>query len=255
MLRSEVAHRVTGLHLVPLPNVVADTQGSIGYQIQQSLNNELAMRGVLGHCVTVVTQVVVDRDDPGFGRPSKPVGGFYDNEHLESIRRDYPDWTLVNEPGRGFRRVVPSPEPREVVEKPVVEALLQSGYHVVTVGGGGIPVIRTNHGLQGVDAVIDKDLVSGLLANQLDIGLLIISTEVEQVALNFGTPNQRGIDSMTVRDAEQYVREGHFAPGSMLPKIEAALRFLKGGGRRVVITAPEFVEDAVLNGRGTHIVP
>ena len=255
MLRSDVAHRVTGLHLVPLPNVVADTQGSMGYQIQQSLNNELARRGVSGHCVTVVTQVVVDRDDPGFGRPSKPVGGFYDDEHLESIRRDYPDWTLVNEPGRGFRRVVPSPEPREVVEKPVVETLLQSGYHVVTVGGGGIPVVRTNHGLQGVDAVIDKDSASALLANQLDIGLLIISTEVEQVALNFGTPNQQGIDSMTVRQAEQYVREGHFAPGSMLPKIEAALRFLKGGGRRVVITAPEFVEDAVLNGRGTHIVP
>jgi carbamate kinase len=255
MLRSEAAHRVTGLHLVPLPNVVADTQGSIGYQIQQSLNNELAMRGVEGHCVTVVTQVVVDKDDPGFGNPSKPVGGFYDDEHLESIRRDYPDWTLVNEPGRGFRRVVPSPEPREVVERPVVETLLKSGYHVVTVGGGGIPVIRTNHGLEGVDAVIDKDLASSLLANQLGIGLFIISTEVEQVALNFGKPNQQGIDSMTVREAEQYISEGHFAPGSMLPKIEAALRFLKGGGRRVVITAPEFLEDAVLNGRGTHIVP
>ena len=255
MLRSEVAHRVTGLHLVPLPNVVADTQGSIGYQIQQSLNNELAIRGVEGHCVTVVTQVVVDRDDPGFERPSKPVGGFYDDEHLESIRRDYPDWTLVNEPGRGFRRVVPSPEPREVVERPVVETLLRSGYHVVTGGGGGIPVIRTNHGLEGVDAVIDKDLASSLLANQLGISLFIISTEVEQVALNFGKPNQQGIDSMTVREAEQYIREGHFAPGSMLPKIEAALRFLKGGGSRVVITAPEFLEDAVLNWRGTHIVP
>jgi len=255
MLRSEAAHRVTGLHLVPLPNVVADTQGSIGYQIQQSLNNELDMRGVGGHCVTVVTQVVVDSDDPGFARPSKPVGGFYDNEHLESIRRDYPDWTLVNEPGRGFRRVVPSPEPREVVERPVVKTLLKSGYHVVTVGGGGIPVIRTNHGLQGVDAVIDKDLASSLLANQLGIGLFIISTEVEHVALNFGKSNQRAIDSMTVREAEQFVREGHFAPGSMLPKIEAALRFLRGGGRRVVITAPELLEDAVLNGRGTHIVP
>ncbi len=255
LLRSEVAHRVTGLHLVPLPNVVADTQGSIGYQIQQSLDNELAARDIEGHCVTVVTQVVVDRDDPGFGRPSKPVGGFYDDEHLESIRRDYPEWTLINEPGRGFRRVVPSPEPREVVEKPVVETLLRCGYHVVTVGGGGIPVIRTTHGFQGVDAVIDKDLASGLLANQLDIGLFVISTEVEHVALNFGTPHQRDIDSMTIREAEQYVGEGHFAPGSMLPKIEAALRFLRGGGRRVVITAPEFMEDAIFNGRGTHIVP
>jgi carbamate kinase len=255
MLRSEAAHRVTGLHLVPLPNVVADTQGSIGYQIQQSLNNELTARGVEGICVTVVTQVVVDRDDPGFGSPSKPVGGFYDDQHLESIRRDYPDWTLVNEPGRGFRRVVPSPEPREVVERPVVETLLRNGYHVVTVGGGGIPVVRTNHGLEGVDAVIDKDLASSLLANQLGIDLFVISTEVEQVALNFGKPDQRPIDSMTVREAEAYVREGHFAPGSMLPKIEAALRFLKGGGHRVVITAPEFLEEAVLNGRGTHIVP
>ena len=255
MLRSEAAHRVTGLHLVPLPNVVADTQGSIGYQIQQSLNNELDMRGVGGHCVTVVTQVVVDSDDPGFARPSKPVGGFYDNEHLESIRRDYPDWTLVNEPGRGFRRVVPSPEPREVVERPVVETLLKSGYHVVTVGGGGIPVIRTNHGLQGVDAVIDKDLASSLLANQLDVGLFIISTEVEDVSLNFGKPNQKAINRMTVREAEGYVAEGHFAPGSMLPKIEAALRFLKGGGREVIITSPERLKDAVVSGRGTHIVP
>jgi carbamate kinase len=254
MLRSEAAHRVTGLHLVPLPNVVADTQGSIGYQIQQSVNNELAMRGVEGHCVTVVTQVVVDSDDPGFKRPSKPVGGFYDDEHVEAIRRDYPDWTLVNEPGRGFRRVVPSPEPREVVERPVVETLLKSGYHVVTVGGGGIPVIRTNHGLEGVDAVIDKDLASSLLAHQLGISVFIISTEVEHVSLNFGKPNQQPIDRMTVAQAESYIEAGHFAPGSMLPKIEAALRFLRGGGSRVVITAPEFLEEAVLNGRGTHIV-
>jgi carbamate kinase len=255
MLRSDVAHRTTGLHVVPLPNIVADTQGSIGYQIQQSLNNELAVRGVNGHCVTVVTQVVVDRDDPGFGRPSKPVGGFYDNDHVEAIRRDYPDWTLVDEPGRGFRRVVPSPEPLEVVERPVVETLLQAGYHVVTVGGGGIPVIRTNHGLEGVDAVIDKDLASSLLANQLGIGLLVISTEVEHVALNFGKSNQQPIHLMTIREAEQYINEGHFAPGSMLPKVEAAVRFLKRGGQRVVITAPEFVEDAVVDGRGTHIVP
>ena len=255
LLRSEVAHRVTGLHVVPLPNVVADTQGSIGYQIQQSLNNELAALSIKDRCVTVVTQVVVDRDDPAFDKPSKPVGGFYDEAHVAAIRRDYPDWTLVDEPGRGFRRVVPSPEPREVVEKEVVETLLKSGYHVVTVGGGGIPVVRTNHGFEGVDAVIDKDLASSLLAGQLGIGLLAISTEVEQVALNFGKPNQKPIGSMTVSEAERYVAEGHFAPGSMLPKVEAAIRFLKAGGRRVVITAPQFFEDAVLNGRGTHIVP
>ena len=149
MRRSEVARRVTGLHLVPLVNVVADTQGSIGYQIQQSLNNELASRNIAGQCVTVVTQVVVDRDDPGFKEPAKPVGEFFDAEQLAEIRRDYPDWTLIEDAGRGFRRVVPSPEPREVIEKPVIESLLNSGYHVVTVGGGGIPVVRTDEGLGG----------------------------------------------------------------------------------------------------------
>jgi carbamate kinase len=255
MRRSEVARRLTGLHPVPLVNVVADTQGSIGYQIQQSLNNELAMRSVKGQCVTVVTQVVVDKDDPGFQNPSKPVGEFFDDGQIGAIRQDNPDWTLVQDAGRGWRRVVPSPEPREVVEKQVVVALLQSGYHVVTVGGGGIPVVRTNHGLEGVDAVIDKDLASSLLAIQLDVGLFIISTEVEEVALNFGKPNQRSINKMTVREAEQYEAEGHFASGSMLPKVEAALRFLRGGGREVIITSPERLKDAVVSGRGTHILP
>ena len=255
MRRSEVARQVTGLHLVPLVNVVADTQGSIGYQIQQSLNNELAGRNTAGQCVTVVTQVVVDRDDPGFKKPAKPVGEFFDAEQLAEIRRDYPDWTLVEDAGRGFRRVVPSPEPREVIERPVIESLLDSGYHVVTVGGGGIPVVRTDTGLEGVDAVIDKDLASSLLANQLDAGLLIISTAVEQVALNFGKPAEKPISKMTVAEAEQYIAEGHFAPGSMLPKIQSALSFLKNGGQEVIITAPEFIKEAVTIGRGTHLVP
>ena len=255
MRRSEVARRVTGLHLVPLVNVVADTQGSIGYQIQQSLNNELAGRNIAGQCVTVVTQVVVDRDDPGFKNPAKPVGEFFDADQLADIRREYPDWTLVEDAGRGFRRVVPSPEPREVIEKPVIESLLDSGYHVVTVGGGGIPVVRTDKGLEGVDAVIDKDLASSLLANQLNAGLLIISTAVEQVALKFGEPDEKPIRQMTVAEAEHYIAQGHFAPGSMLPKIQSALRFLKNGGQEVIITAPEFIKEAVSTGRGTHIVP
>ena len=255
MQRSEVARRVTGLHLVPLVNVVADTQGSIGYQIQQSLNNELARRDNAGQCVTVVTQVVVDRDDPGFKNPAKPVGEFFDEKQLAEIQRDYPDWTLVEDAGRGFRRVVPSPEPREIVEKPVIESLLNSGYHVVAAGGGSIPVVRTEQGLEGVDAVIDKDLASSLLANQLDAGLLIISTAVEQVVLNYGQPAEKPIDKMTVAETEQYIAEGHFAPGSMLPKIQSALRFLKNGGQEVIVTAPEFIKEAVTGGRGTHIVP
>ncbi len=255
MRRSEVARRVTGLHLVPLVNVVADTQGSIGYQIQQSLNNELARRNTVGQCVTVVTQVVVDQNDPGFKDPAKPVGEFFEAEQLAEIRRDYPDWTLVEDAGRGFRRVVPSPEPREVVERPVIESLLDKGYHVVTVGGGGIPVVRTGKGLEGVDAVIDKDLASSLLASQLGAGLLIISTAVEQVALNFGKPAEKPIGKMTVTEAQQYIAEGHFAPGSMLPKIQSALSFLESGGQEVIITAPEFIKEAVIGGRGTHIVP
>jgi len=255
MLRSEVARRETGLHLVPLVNVVADTQGSIGYQIQQCLNNELSLRAIEGQCVTVVTQVVVDPDDPGFKKPAKPVGEFFGEEQMADIRRDYPDWSLVQDAGRGFRRVVPSPEPREVVEKPVIETLLSSGYHLVAVGGGGIPVVRTKDGLEGVDAVIDKDLASSMLASQLGIRLLIISTAVEQVALNFGKPEQQFIDKMSVDEAQRYIAQGHFAPGSMLPKIQASLRFLKAGGQEVIITAPEFIKAAVVSGRGTHIVP
>lgn len=255
MRRSEAARRLTGLHPVPLVNIVADTQGSIGYQIQQSLNNELAGRSIKGQCVTVVTQVVVDGDDPGFEKPSKPVGEFFSDEQAEAIRQDNPDWTLIQDAGRGWRRAVPSPEPQEVVEREVVVALLRNGYHVVTVGGGGIPVVRTDHGLEGVDAVIDKDLASSLLATQLDVGLFIISTEVEEVVLDFGKTSRRPIERMTVHEAEQYVAEGQFAPGSMLPKIEAALRFLRGGGREVIITSPELLERAVVNGSGTHIVP
>ncbi len=255
MRRSEVARRETGLHLVPLVNVVADTQGSIGYQIQQSLNNELARRAIKGQCVTVVTQVVVDPQDPGFQNPAKPVGEFFGEDQLADIRRDYPDWSLLQDAGRGFRRVLPSPEPREVVETPAIEALLASGYHVVAVGGGGIPVVRTKAGLEGVDAVIDKDLASSLLASRLGVRLLIISTAVERVALHFGKSEQQFIDKMSVDDAQRYIAKGHFAPGSMLPKIQAALRFLQAGGQEVIITAPEFIKEAVVSGKGTHIIP
>lgn len=251
--RSEVARKVTGLHLVPLVNVVADTQGSIGYQIQQSLNNELTVRGIEARCVTVITQVVVDAADPGFQQPSKPVGEFFDKKQLADILRDNPDWRLAEDADRGFRRMVPSPEPCAVVEKPVIESLLQSGYHVVAVGGGGIPVVRHGKELVGVDAVIDKDKASSLLAGQLGIDLLIISTAVEKVALNFGKANQTFIDQMRIAEAKQYIADGHFAPGSMLPKIESAVRFLENGGKEVIITAPEFIKDAVTGDRGTHI--
>lgn len=255
MRRSEVARQATGLHLVPLVNVVADTQGSIGYQIQQAVNNELATQGIAGQCVTIVTQVVVDKDDPAFGAPAKPVGEFFQEDQLEDIRSEYPDWSLIEDAGRGYRRVVPSPAPCEIVEKPVIESLLEAGYHVIAAGGGGIPVVRNGEDLEGVDAVIDKDLASSLLAGQLRADLLIISTAVKQVALNFGKPAEQLIGTMTVSEAEAYIEQDHFAPGSMLPKIQAALKFLKAGGKEVIITSPEFIKEAVLSGSGTHIIP
>ncbi len=255
MRRSEVARQATGLHLVPLVNVVADTQGSIGYQIQQAVNNELAVQDIAGQCVTIVTQVVVDREDPAFESPAKPVGEFFQEDQLEDIQRDYPDWVLVEDAGRGYRRVVPSPAPCEIVERPVIESLLEAGYHVIAAGGGGIPVVRNGKNLEGVDAVIDKDLASSLLAGQLNADLLIISTAVKQVALNFGKPDEQLIATMTVSEAEAYIEQNHFAPGSMLPKMQAALKFLKAGGKEVIITSPEFIKEAVLHGAGTHIIP
>ncbi len=255
MRRSEVARQATGLHLVPLVNAVADTQGSIGYQIQQATNNELAARSIAGQCVTLVTQVVVDATDPAFQKPAKPVGEFFDASQLADIKKEYPDWSLVEDAGRGYRRVVPSPKPHEIVEKSIIESLLNQGYHIVAAGGGGIPVLKNGYDLDGVDAVIDKDLVSSLLAGQLGADLLIISTAVENVALNFGKPNEEFIGTMTVKEAKQYIEQGHFAPGSMLPKIEAALKFIIDGGKEVIITAPEFIKEAIINGKGTHIVP
>jgi carbamate kinase len=255
MRRSEIALQAIGLHPVPLVSCVADTQGAIGYQIQQSLNNELASRGIKTLCAGLITQVVVDANDPGFAKPSKPIGGFYDRKEVVKIRRDYPNWALVEDAGRGFRRVVPSPEPKEIVEEAVIKSLLKAGYQVVAVGGGGIPVVRTAQGLVGVDAVVDKDSASSLLAGRLGIKRLIISTAVEYVALNFGKPGQKEITTLTLKEAERYVRQGHFAPGSMLPKIKAAIRFIKNGGKEVIITAPEFIRDAVMEGRGTHILP
>ena len=255
MRRSEVARQATGLHLVPLVNVVADTQGSIGYQIQQAVNNELATQGIAGQCVTIVTQVVVDKDDPAFEAPAKPVGEFFQEDQLEDIQREYPDWSLIEDAGRGYRRVVPSPAPCEIVERPVIESLLEAGYHVIAAGGGGIPVVRSGKDLEGVDAVIDKDLASSLLAGQLHADLLIISTAVKQVALNFGKPDEQLIGTMTVGEAEAYIEQDHFAPGSMLPKIQAAMKFLKAGGKEVIITSPEFIKEAVLHGAGTHIIP
>lgn len=253
--RSEVANQVENLHGIPLVTCVADTQGGIGYQIQQALKNELAKRNIKGNSVAIITQVVVDANDADFSNPSKPIGEFYTEERAAVLKQENPEWLLKEDAGRGQRRYVPSPSPLEIVEEPSFKILLDAGFHLVAGGGGGIPVLKSNGILKGVDAVIDKDLTSGLMANRLGCGLLVISTAVPYVAINFNTPEQQDLKNITVAEAKQYIESKHFAPGSMLPKILAAIEFLEKGGTEVIITSPENLKDAVLHGLGTHIVP
>ncbi len=256
--RSEIAHEVEGMHTVPLANCGADTQGAIGYQIQQAMNNEFHKRGIKKLAVTVVTQVRVDEDDPAFSKPTKPIGSFYPEGKVETLRKNHPEWTLINDAGRGYRRVVASPQPKEIIEAPVIDTLLQEGYCLVAVGGGGIPVVRKSNGLlEGRDAVIDKDFASSLLAASLNADLLVISTGVPKVCVNFGKPDQKELDKVTVDELKRYAAEGHFAPGSMLPKIEAVIRFMEGFGkpdRHAIITCPELLGRAVMGETGTHVV-
>ncbi len=253
LLRSELASHV--LHTVPLDSCGADTQGSIGYMIQQSLYNEFLKRGMKKRAVTVVTQVVVDKDDPAFQNPTKPIGPFYTEEEAKRLAAER-GWTVKDDAGRGWRRVVPSPIPREIVEQEAIKALIEQGFVVIGVGGGGIPVVRQEDGsLRGVEAVIDKDYASSLLASGIGADLFLISTAVEKVALNYGQPNQVWLDRMTVAEAKRYLSEGHFPPGSMGPKIKAIIQFLEKGGKEALITSPENIERALAGETGTRIVP
>ena len=253
LLRSEMAKEV--LHEVPLDTCGADTQGAIGYQISQNLDNELRRRGIDRPVIAVVTQVVVDGNDPGFETPAKPIGPFYSQESAEEHQKEE-GWRMMEDSGRGWRRVVASPEPLQIVEEPVIRMLLQQDVVVVAGGGGGIPVLRERDGsLEGVAAVIDKDLTASLLAKNLGAGMLLISTSIDRVAINFRQPNQLDLDHVTVAEAREYMEAGHFAPGSMLPKINAAIDFLEHGGERVIITQPHLMEEAMHGRAGTHIVP
>ena len=254
--RSEIAHEIAGMHRVPLVSCGADTQGAIGYQIQQALDNEFRRRGMKKAAVTLVTQVIVDEGDPAFAKPTKPIGSFYSQTQYEKIQTEHPDWVMINDAGRGYRRVVPSPAPQEIVEADCIQTLVREGYCLVAVGGGGIPVILQPDGtLKGVDAVIDKDFASSLLAVQINADILVISTAVPKVFLNYGKPDEKPLDKVSLADLKQYVLEGHFAPGSMLPKIQAVIGFLENGGRKAIITNPESLEEAVAERTGTHIVP
>lgn len=253
--RSEIAAKVAGMHEVPLDACGADTQGALGYALQQNLYNEFRRRGIQKHVATVVTQVRVDSDDPAFQNPTKPIGGFMDEGEAKG-RADREGWTVVEDAGRGWRRVVASPDPREIVELEAVQTLVKAGIITITVGGGGIPVARNEDGdLQGVPAVIDKDFASSLLAQSIKADLFLISTAVEQVYLNYNKPNQKAIDTMTVSEAKQYLAEGHFAKGSMEPKIQAIIRYLEAGGREAIITDPEHISAALSGQTGTRVVP
>jgi carbamate kinase len=254
--RSEIAARVEGMHEIPLDVCGADSQGAIGYALQQTLQNELFRRGIKKNVATVITQVLVDRNDKAFQNPSKPIGSFMDETEAKRRETDM-GWSVVEDAGRGWRRVVASPLPKEVVELETVETLLGAGVVVITVGGGGIPVIDVGNGeYKGTAAVIDKDYASSLLAQKIKADLFLISTAVEKVAINFGKPSQQWLDRMTLAEARQYLAEGtHFAKGSMAPKIQAIIWFLENGGKQALITNPENIGRALLGETGTWIVP
>ena len=236
---------------MPFPECGAMSEGYIGYHLQQAIGNELASRGMDKPVATIVTQTVVSADDPAFQNPTKPVGAFYDRETAERIAAEK-GYTMVEDAGRGYRQVVPSPKPFDIVEKASIKALVDAGHVVIAVGGGGVPVIRDNGKLSGTPAVIDKDFGSELLAELLDADMLVILTAVDQVAINFNKPDQKGLDKLSVAEAKEYIAQGQFAKGSMLPKVEAAVKFVESKpGRKSLITSLAKAKEALAGKAGT----
>ncbi len=252
VLRNEAARNI----VPPMPLYIcdADSEGGVGFMIQQSLYNHLHKIHCIKEVITVITQVVVDRLDPAFGRPEKPLGPYYTEEQVREIAESR-GWSMAEDSGRGLRRVVPSPAPKRVVEAPVIKRLAESGVVVIAAGGGGVPVIEREDGtLAGVDAVIDKDLATALLAREVRADRFINLTQIDMVYVSFGRPGQRGIPEMDAARAQRYLDAGEFAPGSMAPKIRAAVEFIENGGKEVIITTPELIEAAAEGRAGTRIV-
>jgi carbamate kinase len=255
LLRSELVGDAAPVPKLPLDLCVAETQGEIGSLLGSALAGELAQQGLRDRVVCVVTHTVVSPDDPAFQTPSKPIGPFYTAEQA-AARQAREGWTMVEDAGRGHRRVVPSPTPQRIVEVTPIRTLLEAGFVVIAAGGGGIPVVERRAGVyEGVEAVVDKDLASALLASALGIPTLIITTGVDRVAVSYQRPDQRFLDRLTVREARQYLAAGEFPPGSMGPKILAAIGFLESGGQEVLITSPYRLEEAIAGRTGTRIVP
>jgi len=249
--RSELSRHE--LHDVPLDYCGADTQGAIGYMFDMALYNEFLRRGLHKKVAAVVTQTIVDRHDKAFEHPTKPIGSFMDEKTAKNFA-EKEGWVVVEDAGRGWRRVVASPIPQKIVEAPAIRTLIDAGFVVIGVGGGGIPVLEQEDGsLKGVEAVIDKDFGSSLLARMINADLFVISTAVEKVAINFNKPNQKWLDKITVEEAKAYMAEGHFAKGSMLPKIQAIMLFLEAGGKQALITNPENIGRAMRGETGTWI--
>ncbi|MFI5175581.1 MAG: carbamate kinase [Terriglobia bacterium] len=252
LMRVELA--ASQIYTLPLDTCDSDTQGGMGYMLQQVLGNALRRRGITKSVATVITQVLVDEADPAFQNPTKPIGPFFSQAEAERRKVDR-GWDIVEDVGRGWRRVVASPRPLEIIEEDVIRRCLQNGIIVIACGGGGIPVGRCNGELHGVEAVIDKDRASALLAEKVGADLLLISTAVEKVSLNYHKPNEQAIETMMASEAEKHLAEGQFPPGSMGPKIESAIHYLRRGGKRVIITSPDKLGRALEGTTGTHIVP
>jgi carbamate kinase len=250
LLRSELARKA--VHTVPLDSCGAETQGELGYMIQQCLYNEFLSRGIKNPVATVVTQVLVRKNDPAFKNPTKPIGPFYSRRKAEKYRKQR-KWRVAEDAGRGWRRVVPSPMPVRIIEQDAIKTLVRQGVVVIAAGGGGIPVIKERGRLKGAEAVIDKDYASAILAIGVEADLFLISTAVEKVALNYGQLNQKLLDKTTLPEAKKYYRQGHFPPGSMGPKIRAIINYLEHGGRKAIITNPQNLENALFEKTGTHI--
>lgn len=244
----------SGVPLMPLDVLVAQTEGSLGYFLQQAMLNELRRRDIHRYVVTVITQVLVDPDDPAFKNPTKPVGPFLSREDAER-RRDEQGWTIVEDSGRGWRRVVPSPKPIKIVQRHMIRDSAEAGHIVIACGGGGIPIIKKpDESYEGVEAVIDKDLSSSMLATQVGADLFVILTEVPQIFTGFRTPDQKVIGAITAMQLRALFATGEFPPGSMGPKVDAVCGFLERGGRRAIVTNPETLDDALRGIGGTHVI-